>query len=223
MNMTDGGGIQAHVKKSFQEGISDRILNLVDIGAMYNVATAVVPSVALQSPAGEGIGNLAASQPRQGDRGVLHPERFGHSGHRRNDDSAGNPTWAALGPVREEAKPVEGGRTSHLTAGDIRDQTAPFVPHGWTSVGPEGIEYIVFRVEPEHVLARRRSGRIASAPPARRNVAEKYHSGCVPIRHEEIELQEMRSRRHRHMAVPSSTSPPETAMNPKILAAVRRA
>ena len=151
-NVTNGE-IQAHVKKALQEGISDRILNLVDIGP-YNVATAVVirrPAVA----GSKGIGNIGSFLSHDKVTEVDHILRGSGTQVTGGTMIGGQPNMGgATGPGVGGGKAIEGGRTSHLTAGDIQI-IPPFVPHGWTSVGPEGIEYIVFRVDPEHVLAKK--------------------------------------------------------------------
>ena len=66
----------------------------------------------------------------------------------------GQPTRGSgnIGPGVGGGTRIEGGRTSQLETGDVHI-IPPGVPHGWLSVGPDGIDYLVVRVDPEHVLA----------------------------------------------------------------------
>jgi len=58
----------------------------------------------------------------------------------------GGPT-SAIGPGLRGTK-MEGGRVTRLVAGDIQIIPAGTV-HMWKSVGPQGIDYVVLRIDPE--------------------------------------------------------------------------
>lgn len=145
--------VQAHLAKAVKEGISDRILSLVDVGP-YNVAAAVVIRRP-PSPAGKGIGNIGGFLSHDKITEVYYITRGFGTQITGGKMIGGQPnrSGGATGPGIGGATKIEGGRTSHLTAGDVQI-IPPGVPHGWMSVGPEGIDYIVIRVDPEKVLVK---------------------------------------------------------------------
>lgn len=60
-------------------------------------------------------------------------------------------TSKTIGPGMNSTQPLENARASRLGPGDIQI-IPPGVGHVWTSIDPGGIEYLVFRIDPEHVL-----------------------------------------------------------------------
>ncbi len=57
-----------------------------------------------------------------------------------------------IGPSLSGKGPLQNGRSTRLGPGDI--QVIPQgVGHGFTSIEPGGIEYLIFRIDPDHVLA----------------------------------------------------------------------
>jgi mannose-6-phosphate isomerase-like protein (cupin superfamily) len=58
----------------------------------------------------------------------------------------------AIGPGLRGTK-MKGGHTTHLVAGDMQIIPAGTV-HMWSSVGAQGIDYLVFRIDPEKASKR---------------------------------------------------------------------
>jgi mannose-6-phosphate isomerase-like protein (cupin superfamily) len=61
-------------------------------------------------------------------------------------------TSKTIGPGLSGDQPLQNPRSGRLGPGDIQI-IPPGVGHGWSSIDAGGIEYLVFRVDPEHVLA----------------------------------------------------------------------
>ena len=57
-----------------------------------------------------------------------------------------------IGPGYSSASPIAGGRTTKLGPGEMQI-IPPGVGHVWTDIAEGGIDYIVIRVDPEHVLS----------------------------------------------------------------------
>lgn len=145
--------IEAHLKRAVQDGITDRILSLVDIGP-YNVAAAVV----IRRPpggTGKGVGNIGSFIQHDKITEVYYVLRgsgvqvTGGTMIGGTPSSGGGPTGPGVGGGTR----IDGGVNSTLETGDLQI-IPPGVPHGWLSVGPGGVDYIVFRVDPDHVLVK---------------------------------------------------------------------
>jgi mannose-6-phosphate isomerase-like protein (cupin superfamily) len=67
--------------------------------------------------------------------------------------AAGKPNSGSstIGPSVSGSE-VQGGRSSRLGPGDLQI-VPPDVPHGFTSIEPGGIDYLVMRIDPDHVLS----------------------------------------------------------------------
>jgi mannose-6-phosphate isomerase-like protein (cupin superfamily) len=145
--------IEAQVQRSAQEGLSDQILSLVDVGP-YSVAAAVVIRRPPGGP-GKAIGNIGRFSRHDKITEVYYV--LSGSGVQMTGGTmiGGNPSsgGSTVGPGAGGATRLEGGTASNLEAGDVQIIPAG-VPHGWLSVGPQGIDYLVIRVDPEHVLAK---------------------------------------------------------------------
>src|SRR4051794_4704482 len=133
-----GAAIEQDLKLSFTGNVYDQIKTLVDAGE-YNVAVALVrrPAAAVVQGAlthskitevyyilrGSGIqvtgGTLLESKPNSGS--------------------------TTIGPGMSGSG-VQGGRSSKLGPGDLQI-IPPNVPHGFTSIEPGGIDYLVLRVD----------------------------------------------------------------------------
>lgn len=57
----------------------------------------------------------------------------------------------AIGPTVSSTDPLANVRRSKLGQGDVQI-IPPNVGHGWESIDPGGVEYLVFRVDPDHAL-----------------------------------------------------------------------
>jgi mannose-6-phosphate isomerase-like protein (cupin superfamily) len=70
--------------------------------------------------------------------GITNPERMAPS--------------TAVGPGWTSTSPIANGKATRLAPGDIQI-IPPGVAHGFTSIDPGGIEYLVFRVDTERAIA----------------------------------------------------------------------
>ena len=57
-----------------------------------------------------------------------------------------------IGPGLSGNSPIQNAKSTKLGPGDIQI-IPPGVAHGFTSIDAGGIEYLVFRVDPDHLLA----------------------------------------------------------------------
>ena len=57
-----------------------------------------------------------------------------------------------IGPGFSSTSPISGGRATRLGPGEMQI-IPPGVGHVWTDIAEGGIDYMVIRVDPEHVLA----------------------------------------------------------------------
>lgn len=136
--------IETEAKTAFTGNVADRIMSLVNAGK-YNVAVALVR----RSAAGAGGGALSHDKitevyyilrgsGTQVTGGVLVDPK----------PTAGSST---IGPGVSGSN-VRNGRSSRLGPGDMQI-IPPGVAHTWMSIDAGGIEYLVLRVDPDHVLA----------------------------------------------------------------------
>jgi mannose-6-phosphate isomerase-like protein (cupin superfamily) len=123
--------------------VNDRLVNVSDM-QKYNVATAVVVR-----PAGKD-GRVLSHDKITEVYYVLKGSGTQVTGtlvggtHQDNSKT--------IGPGMSGDKPLQDARSGKLGPGDIQI-IPPGVGHGWTSIDPGGIQYLVFRIDPEHVLA----------------------------------------------------------------------
>jgi mannose-6-phosphate isomerase-like protein (cupin superfamily) len=124
--------VKAAIARALQElkpgvGASDHLISLVNAGA-YNVGVAVVAR-----PAGPSQNSLSHDKITE----VYYILR-------------GSGTQV-IGPSFSSTSPLQNTRTRKLGPGDI-SIIPPGVGHTFTTIDPGGIEYLVFRVDPERVL-----------------------------------------------------------------------
>ena len=141
--------IQEAMKKAVQDlkpGVSviDRITNLQNIG-QYNVAFAVVAR-----PAGTFQNSLSHDKITE-IYYVLRGSGTQVTGTMANGTRSQNVS-TTIGPGMSSNSPIQNPKSTRLGPGDVQI-IPPGVAHGFTSIDPGGIEYIVFRVDPEHLLA----------------------------------------------------------------------
>jgi len=125
--------------------VSDHIISLQDIGK-YNVAFAVVAR-----PAGTFTGSLSHDKITE-IYYVLKGSGTQVTGT-MVDGTRGTTASKTVGPGMSSNSPIQNGKSKKLGPGDMQI-VPPGVAHGFTSIDPGGIEYLVFRVDPEHVLAK---------------------------------------------------------------------
>ena len=149
--------IQGAVKQQLDERASDRIISLVDT-TNYNVATAVVLRRLPGVPGTSGIGNVGGALGHDKVTEVYYILRGGGmqvTGGALVNGTA-NTVSAATGPGRS-GEGIQNGRNTRLAQGDILIIPAG-VPHMWSSIDEGGVDYLVFRVDPEKVLSPGRAG-----------------------------------------------------------------
>ena len=125
--------------------VSDRNIKLSDSGA-YNVAVAFVTRPATKVPSGRALSHDKITEIYYVVRGsgtqvtgpLVDPTRQAES--------------TTIGPGYSSASPIAGGRTTKLGPGEMQI-IPPGVGHVWTDIAEGGIDYIVIRVDPEHVLS----------------------------------------------------------------------
>lgn len=123
--------------------VNDRLVNLSDMGK-YNVAVAVV------------------ARPGGKDNRVLSHDKITEvyyvlkgSGTQVTGTLVGGTHSDAsktIGPGMSGDQPLQNARSGKLGPGDIQI-IPPGLGHGWTSIDPGGIQYLVFRIDTERVLA----------------------------------------------------------------------
>ena len=67
-----------------------------------------------------------------------------------NGEASGPSTL--IGPTLRGNPPLGNARSSRLGPGDVQI-IPPGVAHTWSSIDPGGIDYLVYRIDPDHLLA----------------------------------------------------------------------
>lgn len=142
--------VQAAVKRGQQDlqrpgaSLSDRLISVADMGE-YNVAVAMVTRTASTTPSGA-FSHLKITEVYYILRG---------SGTQVTgtlvDGKGGGPD-PLMGPTLGGRSPLQNARSSRLGPGDIQI-IPPGVAHAWSSIDAGGIDYLVYRVDPDHLLA----------------------------------------------------------------------
>jgi mannose-6-phosphate isomerase-like protein (cupin superfamily) len=124
--------------------VSDRNISLADAGA-YNVTVAFVTRPATKVPSGRALSHDKITEIYYVTRGT------GTQVTGTLVDAAREAGSTTIGPGTSSTSPISGGRTTTLGPGEMQI-IPPGVGHVWTSIGDGGIDYMVIRVDPEHVL-----------------------------------------------------------------------
>ncbi len=124
--------------------VSDRNISLADIGA-YNVAVAFVTRPATKVPSGRALSHDKITEIYYVIRGSGTQVTGPLVNATRQEAST------TIGPGFASASPIGGGRTTRLGPGEMQI-IPPGVGHLWTEIADGGIDYMVIRVDPEHVL-----------------------------------------------------------------------
>jgi oxalate decarboxylase/phosphoglucose isomerase-like protein (cupin superfamily) len=124
--------------------ISDHLVSLADMGK-YNVAVAVVAR-----PAGTFQNSLSHDKITE-IYYVLKGSATQVTGTMVNGTRQARVS-TTIGPSLTSDAPLQNARTRTLSAGDV-SVIPPGVGHTFTSIDAGGIEYLVFRIDAEHVLA----------------------------------------------------------------------
>ena len=124
--------------------VIDRLVELPDMGS-YNVGVAVVAR-----PAGTNLSQYLSHDKITEIYYILKGSWTQVTGTIVDGRREQNVS-RTIGPGMTSSAPRQNSHTSTLGPGDIHI-VPPGVGHGFTSVEPGGIQYLVFRVDPEKVL-----------------------------------------------------------------------
>ena len=141
--------VQEAVKRALADlkpGVSviDRLVKLPDMGR-YKIGVAIVAR-----PAGTNLSQYLSHDKIAEIYYILKGSGTQVTGT-MVDGRRGQSVALTIGPGMSSSSPLQNPHTSTLGPGDIQI-VPPGVGHGFTSIEPGGIQYIVFRVDPEKVL-----------------------------------------------------------------------
>jgi mannose-6-phosphate isomerase-like protein (cupin superfamily) len=125
--------------------VIDRILSLVDAGK-YNVAVAIV-----SRPGGAMPSSLSHDKITE-IYYILRGSGTQVTGGTMVDPKRGANVSTTIGPSLSSSALPKGGRSSKLGVGDSQI-IPPGVPHGWSAIDAGGVDYLVIRIDADHVLA----------------------------------------------------------------------
>ena len=123
--------------------VSDRLATVADIGR-HNVAVATVVRPAGRDP-------RALSHDKVTEIYYI----LKGSGTQLTGTLVGGThqdTSKTIGPGMSSEQPLQNPKSSRLGPGDIQ-VIPPGLGHQWETIDAGGIEYLIFRIDPEHVLA----------------------------------------------------------------------
>jgi mannose-6-phosphate isomerase-like protein (cupin superfamily) len=124
--------------------VSDRNISLADSGA-YNVTVAFVTRPATNVPSGRALSHDKITEIYYVTRGT------GTQVTGTLVDGTKEAGSTTIGPGASSTSPIKGGRTTTLGPGEMQI-IPPGTGHVWTAIADGGIDYMVIRVDPEHVL-----------------------------------------------------------------------
>jgi mannose-6-phosphate isomerase-like protein (cupin superfamily) len=138
--------IQAALKKALAEKITDQTIGFADVGK-GNVSVAFV--IRRNNATISNVGD-----PLVHDKITEIYYVVAGSGEQVTGGTIVDPKpqdGKAIGPGTRGTK-MEGGRVSKMVAGDII-VIPPGTVHTWSSVGPEGVDYLIYRFDPEKITS----------------------------------------------------------------------
>ncbi len=125
--------------------VSDRNISLTDTGA-YNVTVAFVTRPATKTPSGSTLAHDKITEIYY----VLRGSGTSVTGTLVNGTREEGST--TIGPGSRSQSPLKEGRSVVLGPGEMQI-IPPGLGHVWSEIADGGIDYLVIRVDPEHVLA----------------------------------------------------------------------
>ena len=145
--------IQAGLKRALEDlkhgvSVSDHLIRLSDMMGKYNLGVALVARSA------GAFQNYLSHDKITEIYYILNGSGTQVTGTMVNG-TRGTNVSTTIGPGLSSSSPLQNGRTTKLAPGDVQI-IPPGVGHGFTSIDPGGIQYLIFRVDPEHVLALQR-------------------------------------------------------------------
>lgn len=124
--------------------VSDRNISIADAGA-YNVTVAFVTRPATKVPSGRALIHDKITEIYYVVRGT------GTQVTGPLTNAVAEKSSTTIGPGWSSTSAITGGRTTTLGPGEMQI-IPPGVGHVWTEIAEGGIDYMVIRVDPEHVL-----------------------------------------------------------------------
>ena len=125
--------------------VSDRNISIADSG-VYNVTVAFVTRPATKVPSGRALSHDKITEIYYVIRGT------GTQVTGSLVDATKEAGSTTIGPGWSSTSPIKADRTTKLGPGEMQI-LPPGVGHVWTEIAEGGIDYMVIRVDPEHVLA----------------------------------------------------------------------
>jgi mannose-6-phosphate isomerase-like protein (cupin superfamily) len=125
--------------------VSDRNISLADIGA-YNVTVAFVTRPATKVQSGNALSHDKITEIYYVVRGT------GTQVTGSLVEATATTGSTTIGPGMSSTKSIPGGRATKLGPGEMQI-IPPGLGHAWSEIGEGGIDYMVIRIDPEHVLA----------------------------------------------------------------------
>ncbi|MEP7309625.1 MAG: cupin domain-containing protein, partial [Acidobacteriota bacterium] len=125
--------------------VSDRNISLADAGT-YNVTVAFVTRPATKVPSGRALRHDKITEIYYLIRGT------GTQITGTIENPAIETGSTTIGPGASSTSPIAGGRTTTLGPGEMQI-IPPGVGHVWSEIADGGIDYMVIRIDPEHLLA----------------------------------------------------------------------
>ncbi len=124
--------------------VSDRNISIADAGA-YNVTVAFVTRPATKIPSGRALIHDKITEIYYVVRG-RGTQVTGALADAKPESGS-----TTIGPGWSSTSAIAGGRSTTLGPGEMQI-IPPGVGHVWTDIAEGGIDYMVIRVDPEHVL-----------------------------------------------------------------------
>jgi mannose-6-phosphate isomerase-like protein (cupin superfamily) len=125
--------------------VSDRNISIADAGA-YNVTVAFVTRPATKVPSGRALIHDKITEIYYVVRGT------GTQATGTLVDGVKEAGSTTIGPGWSSTSPIKADKTTKLGPGEMQI-VPPGVGHVWTEIADGGIDYMIIRVDPEHILA----------------------------------------------------------------------
>lgn len=126
--------------------VSDRNISVNDMGG-YNVAVAFVTRPPTKTPSGATLAHDRITEIYY----MLRGTGTSVTGTMVNATHE-QPGSTTIGPGWRSSSPISGGRSVTLHPGELQI-IPPGLGHVWSEIGDGGIDYLVIRIDPDHLLA----------------------------------------------------------------------
>ncbi len=126
--------------------VSDRNISVNDMGA-YNVSVAFVTRPATKVPSGATLAHDKITEIYY----MLRGNGTSVTGTMVNGTHAGTGS-TTIGPGWRSSSPIPNGKSVTLHPGEMQI-IPPGLSHVWSEISDGGIDYLVLRIDPDHLLA----------------------------------------------------------------------